>query len=158
MGRRFPVAGNCSHFEWPEVRFQAGSLRARGYVNGQVVAMTSVSTTGPASALRVAFKDGLGAVPKSKEVALISIEVVDQHGNLVPTASNVITVTGLAGATVLGTCSGDPADQVPNASPWRNAFGGRLLAVARAAPGARLAVTSPGLPTAELQWPSTLVV
>ena len=39
---------------------------------------------------------------RRQEVALISIEVVDQHGNLVPTASNVITVTGLAGAGAVG--------------------------------------------------------
>eukprot|EP00913_Durusdinium_trenchii_P017900 g16819.t1 len=80
--------------------------------------------------------DGIGAEgvrANGQDVGLISVEVVDDQGAVVPTSSEMIHVSATSGI-VLGTANGDPSSLEPNFSPRRSAFGGRLLAVVRPEP------------------------
>lgn len=137
LGRQ--KATQCSHVEWPSVAYMPGELSARGYVDGKVVKTSVVRTTGSPVALRIGIIDGVGAegiVANGQDVGLVFVEVVDDKGDVVPTASNLITVSTQSGAVVLGTANGDPSSLEPNDSPQRQAFGGRLMAVVRPLPGA----------------------
>ncbi|CAE7527472.1 unnamed protein product [Symbiodinium sp. CCMP2592] len=149
----------CSHVEW-EVPFLAGKLTAKGYVKGQVVQTATVHTTQGPKALRLRIKDGVGeggVIANGQDVALLSVDVVDAQGSVVPTAASMVTfsVEGGGGARILGTSNGDPASLELNTSPVRRAFGGRLMAVIRPtvpARGAlRVTATSPGLASDSLE-------
>jgi len=149
----------CSHVEW-EVPFLAGNLTAKGYVKGQVVQTATVHTTQGPKALRLRIKDGVGeggVMANGQDVALLSVDVVDAQGSVVPTAASMVTfsVEGGGGARILGTSNGDPASLELNTSPTRRAFGGRLMAVIRPsvpAQGAlRVTATSPGLASDSLE-------
>ncbi|CAK9043337.1 Beta-galactosidase BoGH2A (Beta-gal) (Glycosyl hydrolase family protein 2A) (BoGH2A) [Durusdinium trenchii] len=155
LGRR--QAPQCSRAEW-QVPYMKGSLTALGYLGGRKVKTTVVSTTGSPSALRMEIMDGIGAEgvrANGQDVGLISVEVVDDQGAVVPTSSEMIHVSATSGI-VLGTANGDPSSLEPNFSPRRSAFGGRLLAVVRPEPrglGRTMTVRaeSPNLTPAELR-------
>ena len=87
--------------EWPSVAYMPGELSARGYVGGKVVKTSVVRTTGSPVALRMGIIDGVGAegiVANGQDVGLVFVEVVDDKGDVVPTASNLITVSTQSGA------------------------------------------------------------
>jgi len=122
-----------SHVQW-SVAYAPGQLLAVGYDKGAATLVSTVNTTGPAAALRIAIHDGFGTFlyAKCSDVALIEVTVVDANGMRVPTANNSITfqVTGTAGAAVyLGGGNGDPSCHVSDLSSTRPAFHGLLLAV-----------------------------
>jgi hypothetical protein len=99
LGRQ--KATQCSHVEWPSVAYMPGELSARGYVDGKVVKTSVVRTTGSPVALRIGIIDGVGAegiVVNGQDVGLVFVEVVDDKGDVVPTASNLITVSTQSGA------------------------------------------------------------
>ncbi len=62
----------------------------------------------------------------------MQVEVVDAAGNVVPTASNLVTFTVQAdegAGSLVGTANGDPSCLVNNLSPSRPAFHGLVLGV-----------------------------
>ncbi|CAE7026995.1 unnamed protein product [Symbiodinium natans] len=150
-------ASPCSHVSW-EVPFLAGQLTAKGYVKGQVVQTAEVHTTGSPQSLRLRIKDGVGesgVIANGQDVALLSVDVLDAQGSIVPTASAMVTFAVEGGARILGTANGDPASLELNTSPQRPAFGGRLMAVLRptapASGAIRVTASSPGLTSDSLQ-------
>jgi len=155
LGRQ--KSSQCSHVEWPSVPYMPGVLSAHGYMGGKVVKTSVVRTTGSPSALRIGIIDGVGAdgiVANGQDVGLVFVEVIDDNGDVVPTASNTISVSAQTGAIILGTANGDPASLEPNNSAERPVFGGRLMAVIRALPGAHHAIiqaTSKDLASATLR-------
>ena len=97
LGRR--KAPQCAHAEW-QVPYMPGNLSVLGYMGGQVVKKTVVSTTGSPSALRIGIMDGVGAegiVANGQDVGLVFVEVVDDKGAVVPSASNMIEVSATSG-------------------------------------------------------------
>ncbi len=99
LGRQ--KSSQCSHVEWPSVPYMPGALSAHGYMGGKVVKTSVVRTTGSPSALRIGIIDGVGAdgiVANGQDVGLVFVEVIDENGDVVPTASNMITVSAQTGA------------------------------------------------------------
>ena len=120
--------------EWDNVPFAPGSVRAVSYnAANKTIATQTLTTAGAAKALRLSFKDGVGAAGIAagcNDVALVKVEVVDSKGQVVPTASHAVTLTvSGSGATFLGGGNGDPAEHTPDKSTMRPAFGGLLLGV-----------------------------
>ena len=94
-------ATQCSHVAWPSVPFMPGELSAWGYLDGKVVKKSVARTTGSPSALRIGIIDDVGThgvVANGQDVGLVFVEVVDDNGDVVPTASNIITISGQSGA------------------------------------------------------------
>lgn len=123
-----------SHVEWRCVPYIPGQLLARAFVNGIMSGSISLQTTGSPAAVRLRFQDGYGVqglTRDSDDVALIVAEVVDLHGQIVPTASSQIAFSA-TGLTVVGTANGDPACLTPSNSSVRAAFHGLLLVIVRA--------------------------
>jgi beta-galactosidase len=96
-----------SHLEWP-VKYAPGTLLARGYKGGQEITTAKVETTGALAAIqltphRAAIKaDG-------EDVSVITVQVNDTQGRLVPTAGNEITFALTGPGKIIGVGNGDPS-------------------------------------------------
>jgi len=139
---------NDLHLAW-DVPYAPGVLRAVGkHRDGSACAETEVRTAGAPAALRlVAGRDTVTAVPG--DVALVTFEVVDSAGTIVPAADNVVHFT-VTGGAVVALDNGDLRDHDLYQAASRHAFNGRGLAIVRAAgPGTlRVVASADGLPDA----------
>ena len=73
-------------FTFPDVAWEAGEVKALGYVGDKPVATQSKHTVGPAAALRMTPITGpFGPRADGSDVALIDIEAIDASGDRCPT-------------------------------------------------------------------------
>jgi len=86
------------------------------------------NTTGPATALTLSIKDGVGAslYANCNDVALVAVGVVDAAGRIVTGSSAPVTFTVTGPGYVAGTANGDPSCHTLNTSPVRPAFHGQV--------------------------------
>ncbi|KAH8047960.1 arogenate dehydratase [Aureococcus anophagefferens] len=131
------------HVQWT-VDYAPGTVAVvvRDAANA-TVASDAVETTGPAAALRLSFKDGVGAggIDADCGVALVQVEVVDAEGRVVPTADANVTLASSAALRFIGGGNGDPSEHTADKSASRPAFHGLLLGVFEATGGAAAAAT-----------------
>lgn len=143
----FATTGDL-HMSW-DVPYEPGVLRAVGKRNGEVVVTTEVRTAGRPARLRLSVdRDTMRA--GIRDVAHVTVEVVDANGIVVPSSNAMIEVTVDGPARVVVVGSGDPTDHATYGAK-RNAFHGLALALIQStdATGAvRVTVRSPGLPPA----------
>jgi len=91
LGRRNPdqdrISGKLNHppFTFPVNRFEAGELKAKAYINGEVVAEHSVKTPGEPAALKLNV-DESGRAPKAgaNDVVFVYATLTDSNGTTVP--------------------------------------------------------------------------
>jgi beta-galactosidase len=141
------------HLSW-DVPYEPGVLKAVGKRrDGSVACEDQVVTAGPPAALRMSaerdtISDGDG------DVALVTIEVVDSAGTVVPTARDAVELD-VTGATLLAMDNADLQDHDPYRTSRRRVYNGRALAVLRpAAPGTiRIRATASGLRVGTLVVP-----
>ena len=156
---------------WPAVPFQPGNISAVAYDgNGNVVATTSVVTTGPPASIQVT-QVSIGPstyAADGQDVALFTVAIVDAQGRVVPDAGNVLTFTTTGPGAIYGLGNGDPADHTPDkvglkdlpyGGVWyRPAWKGYARAIVQTQKGApgqiTLTVTSPGLATGSASFTS----
>jgi beta-galactosidase len=101
-----------SHLEW-EVPYKAGALKAFGYKNGKKVLTEIVETTGEPVALKItSHKPRVKA--DGKDVAIITVSVVDQKGREVPTAENLVEFDIAGPGKIIGVGNGDPTCLEPD--------------------------------------------
>ena len=136
---------NDLHMSW-DVPYEPGVLRAVGKNrDGTVACEAEVRTAGAPAAIRLSTaRDTVTTSPG--DVALVTFEIVDSAGTVVPTAGNLVQVT-VTGGTLLALDNADMRDLDPYQADHRHAFNGRGLAILRAAqPGAmRVAASADGL-------------
>jgi beta-galactosidase len=74
-------------FAFPEIAFAPGSLRATGSVKGKVLMDQTLTTAGPAAALKLTpiLNPAGGLKAGGADAALIDVEVVDAKGMRCPT-------------------------------------------------------------------------
>ncbi|MDR7299282.1 beta-galactosidase [Pelomonas aquatica] len=94
------------HLQW-SVPYAPGSLVARGYKAGQLVASETVATTGDGSAVRLTV-DRARVRADGGDVAVVRVSVVDREGRVVPTASQRIRFEVSGPARLIGMGNGDP--------------------------------------------------
>lgn len=114
-----------------DVPYADGTLEAVAYdVEGEVVQTTQVSTTGQASSLKLsADRDSITA--GGKDLSYITVDVLDENGNLVPYAENRIRFTVEGNGELIGVDNGSSPDHDSYQSDNRKAFGGKALAIVR---------------------------
>lgn len=136
-----------SHLVW-SVPYAPGTLEAKGYdKSGAQVADDKIETTGKPARL-VLSPYNMPFRANGEDLALVKISVVDSQGRIVPTVSNMVSITSTGPATLLGTSNGAPNDHVPPKVAIRPAFNGIEVAALRAStkPGVvKITATSPGL-------------
>ncbi len=110
LGKK-PMPRN-GHLVWP-VAYQPGVLEARGFRGGRQTETSRVETTGPAAALRLA-PDRAAIKADGEDSAVISVEVADAKGRLVPTAGNLVTFSLEGPGRIIGLGNGDPVSHEPD--------------------------------------------
>ena len=111
-----------SHLEW-KVKYEPGTIEARGKKNGQVVLTEKRETTGKAASLKLtANRTSIDA--DGEDVAVIRVEAFDSQGRPVPTADDLISFKVTGAGTFLGVGNGDPNCQESDIKPRRSLFNG----------------------------------
>jgi beta-galactosidase len=134
------------HLSW-DVPYEPGTLKAVGTKDGAVVVTVEVSTTGEPASIRLS-SDNASLTADRRDVAQITVEIVDDQGRVVPTADNEITFDVQGEAKLIGVDNGDPRSHDSYKINRRSAFNGLCLAVIQstARGGAiRIAASSPNL-------------
>lgn len=105
LGKK-PVLKN-SHLEW-KIKYNPGTLMAKGYKNGKVVVTDQQQTSGEAANIQLsATKNKVNA--NAQDVTVITMQVTDQGGKNVPTANNEISFEISGPGKIIGVGNGDPA-------------------------------------------------
>jgi beta-galactosidase len=134
------------HLTW-DVPYAPGTLRAVGYKNGQVALVTEVRTAGTPAALQLSVDhDTLPA--DARAVAHVTVRVVDDQGNTVPTADNLVSFDLQGPAQLIGLDNGNVTSHEDYKATQRAAYNGLALAILQSTnqPGAiRLRASAPGL-------------
>ncbi|MDE6161483.1 MAG: DUF4982 domain-containing protein, partial [Muribaculaceae bacterium] len=97
------------HLSWDAV-YQPGYVKAVGYKNGKKAMETRIETTGaPARFALEADRATINA--DGKDVAVISVKVLDKKGRFVPDANVALDIEADGAVRILGAGNGDPAFQ-----------------------------------------------
>lgn len=138
------------HLEW-KVKYAPGKLVAKGVRKGQALESVRVTTGAPAAIRLSADRDSL--VADKADLAVVTVEVLDAAGRVVPTAGNKIAFKLAGPAALIGVGNGDPSCHEPDKGDSRSAFNGLAQAIVqttRQSGEITLEATSPGLRPATL--------
>jgi beta-galactosidase len=134
------------HLAW-DVPYEPGTLRAVGTKNGQTVATAEVSTTGDPAAIELSVdRDSIRA--DRRDVAHVTVKVVDAQGRVHPEADPEIAFAVEGDGRLIGLDNGDMSSQEGYKGTRRKAFHGLCLAIVQASAAAgriRISATSPSL-------------
>jgi beta-galactosidase len=144
VGRK-PLERN-GHCAWT-LPYAPGSIEAIGYAKGRRVARDRRETTGPAAAVRL-VADRLRIAADGRDLAVLTAQIVDRAGRIVPDAADAVSVDPGAGLRLLGVGNGDPTCTLPDHASTRPAFHGLMQAIVQSdgrAGAVRVGASAPGL-------------
>jgi beta-galactosidase len=118
------------HLSW-DVAYEPGTIKAVGRKNGKEVVIDEIHTAGKPAALRLTT-DSSQVIADGKDVALIHVDVVDDQGNVVPDATNLISFKVSGNGKLTGVDNGDQRDDASFKLDHRKAFKGHAYAVVQA--------------------------
>ena len=158
LGRKTRAAREY-RVRWDDVIYQPGELKVVAYKDHQRWAQDLVKTTGPASKLRL-DADRASLRADGKDLAFVTVTVVDRKGLQVPRAKNRLSFELAGPGEIIALDNGDATSLEPFQGNEHSAFNGLCLAIVRttATPGRIiLKVHSPGLKesTVELRAQAT---
>ncbi len=116
------------HLSW-DVPWEAGTLKAVGRKDGQLVVKEIKTTGAPASIRLTADRSVIKA--DAMDVAHIKVEILDENGLLVPTANNRIKFLVDGEGSLIGVDNGNPVDHGSFLAGERDAFNCLSLALIR---------------------------
>ncbi len=125
VGSQTPVKDR--HLMW-KVKYEPGTLEARGYKSGELELTAKRETTGPAAAVRLR-PDRKEISADGADVSMVTIEVVDTQGRTVPIADNEVTFRVTGAGKLLGVGNGDPSSHESDKAGKRRAFNGFCMAI-----------------------------
>lgn len=116
-----------------EVRYQPGTLVAKGFIDGKEVGKSMLSTTGKPAAIRL-VPDRKAIKADANDLSFVSVEVVDEKGNVVPYVDDLEINYELTGAgKIAGVGNGNPADLSSFQQNHKKVYGGRGLVIVQPA-------------------------
>ncbi len=118
------------HLAW-DVPYEPGTLKAVGYKNGQKVCEEEIHTTGDPAAV-VMTSDCINLNANGRDVAHLTVKIVDDQGYTVPGATNLVSFDRQGAAAILGVDNGNPISHEDYKARQRLAFHGLCLAVVQA--------------------------
>jgi beta-galactosidase len=113
---------HLGHVEW-KVRYEPGSIEARGSRDGKVVLSDKRETTGSAATIRLTA-DRTEINADGEDVVVIKVEGLDKDGRLDPLADNHIAFKITGNGALLGVGNGDPNCLESDKAPKRSLFNG----------------------------------
>ncbi len=133
LGRR-SKSRDCLHCIWEGVPFEAGEIEAVSYAGGCEVARAVRRTAGAAASLRLtADRDRIAA--DGYDLSFVTVEAVDDAGNAVPVARDMLRFSVTGAGELVGVDNGDAADTLSLKGSRKALFSGRALAVVRSQRG-----------------------
>ena len=121
--------------------------------------MATRETTGAAAQI-VLRTDRTAIDADGEDIAVVSVEIADAQGRVVPTADNPVTFRVSGPGVLIGVGNGDPRSHEPDKAVNRLAFNGLCAAIVQAAKTQgeiRVELTSPGLQSGSLVIATTAV-
>ena len=113
------------------MKYEPGSIEARGSKGGKVVLTDKRETTGPAAAIRLTA-DRTEINADGEDVAVIKVEALDKDGRFVPTANNRLGFKISGAGALIGVGNGDPNCQESDKEPKRSLFNGLAQIIVQA--------------------------
>jgi len=110
------------HVEW-KVRYEPGSIEARGSEDGKVILTEKRETSGPPVSIRLTA-DRTEINADGEDVTILRAEAFDREGRPVPTADNMLEFTITGPGKIIGVGNGDPNSQESDKQPRRSLFNG----------------------------------
>ncbi len=101
-----------SKLSW-QVKYAPGTLSAKGFNGGKVVAETKVETTGEPAAIQLT-PNRATINADCEDVSVFTVCVTDAQGRVVPPASNRISFELSGAGKILGVGNGDPSCHEPD--------------------------------------------
>jgi beta-galactosidase len=101
-----------STLQW-KVPYAPGTLSAKGFRSGQLVAETKIETTGAPAALQLA-PDRAAIAADGEDAAVITVSVADTQGRVVPVADNAVDFELEGPGRIIGVGNGDPSCHEPD--------------------------------------------
>ncbi len=138
------------HLEW-KVKYAPGKLVAKGVRKGQSIEDVRETTGAPVAIRLTADRTQLTA--DNADLAVVTVEVLDAQGRVVPVADDMITFSLAGPAKLIGVGNGDPSCHEPDKADNRSAFNGlaQVLVQTTATAGEiMLKAESPDLKTASI--------
>ncbi len=119
-----------SHLQW-SVKYEPGTLKARGWRNGNILT-SEVETTGEPAALKLTA-DRPVIKSDGEDVAVVTVTAVDAEGREVPTADNLIRFAIEGEGEIIGVGNGNPSshekDKYINGNYQRKLFNGKCSVI-----------------------------
>lgn len=112
------------------VPYESGELKAYGIKNGKVVAETMLRTTGAPKALMLTADRSTIRGDRS-DLSYVTVEVVDENGQRVPTAELKVNFTVEGAGELAGQASGSPNKPASHQIPECTTFKGRCITILR---------------------------
>jgi beta-galactosidase len=139
---------------WDYVVYEPGEISVVAYKDGKEWARDTVKTAQAAAQLE-AKADRSTIAADGQDLSFITVRVTDANGVTAPRADQRIRFTVEGAGELVATDNGDPTNLESFKSPERAAFNGLALAIVRARPGQKGAITvrasAEGLRSAEVQ-------
>jgi len=101
-----------SQLTW-KVKYAPGTLSAKGFNGGKLVAEQKVETTGAAVALQL-VPNRVRINADGEDVSLFTVSATDAQGRAVPVAQNLIHFEATGAGKILGVGNGDPSSHEPD--------------------------------------------
>jgi beta-galactosidase len=134
------------HLSW-DVPYEPGTLRAVGKKTGQPDVTVEISTTGDPAAVELSVdRDTIRA--DRRDVAHVTVKVVDAQGRMHPDADNEIVFEIQGEGKLIGVDNGDMSNPEDYKGKQKKVFHGMCLAIVQSGANAgqiRITATSPGL-------------
>ena len=141
-----PLNADASSRNW-KVPYAPGTLKAVARNGDKIVATDELRTAGAPA--KIVFNSNRDQLPcDGNEVAFARVLVVDAHGVLVPSATNLITFKISGPGVIAAVDSANNASHEPFQAGERHAFQGKCVAFVKAsAPSGKIVLTAsaPGL-------------
>jgi beta-galactosidase len=134
-----------SHEEW-KVPFEPGTLFATGYRNGQAAGKETIETTGAPATIKL-IPDRAMLKGDGEDVSVVTVQVLDAQGRIVPIADNQIAFN-IKGGKIIGVANGNSSSLEPDQATQRKAFNGLAQVIVQSMKQAgeiTLSATSDGL-------------
>ncbi|MBN1403060.1 MAG: DUF4982 domain-containing protein [Opitutales bacterium] len=114
------------HLEW-KVKYAPGRLEARAVSKGREIKAVRETTGAPAAIRLIADRSSLNA--DNADLSVITVEIVDSQGRVVPVADNMVNFTLKGPGKLIGVGNGDPSCHEPDKGSSRSAFNGLAQAI-----------------------------
>lgn len=114
---------------WNDVVYQPGEIKVVAYNNDGSIADTKVIKTAGSTYRIKTTVDRKEISADGKDLAFVTVEILDKYGNLCPKADNLLFFEVEGEAVLKAVCNGDPTDQTSFASDYIRAFNGKMVVV-----------------------------